>query len=98
MATPLPNATSHVTMPDFLNWANLATGNYFGILFLILIFAVTFFALKRFTTGRALMASSFVTLISSIILRAMGLVPAWILIIFAILFTGSTMYSLFAKD
>lgn len=98
MATPLPNATNSATFPEFLNWANTATGSYFGIFILALVFLVTFFALKRYTTGRALIAASAVSTMGGMLLRAMGLIPTWTLITFIILLVASTMYGIFADD
>ena len=76
---------------DFLTYTNYLTDGFLGAGFLIIIFMVSFLSTKTFTYERAFAFSSFLTMISAILLRFMSLINDWILSLTVILLVFSVI-------
>ena len=74
---------------DFIDYTNSMTGGFLGAGFLIIIFFVSFLSTKTFSYERAFGFSSFLTMISAVLLRFMNLINDWDLALFAILLVFS---------
>lgn len=93
------NVTDLVGMFEYLDVALTSSGlRLFGIGILILIFFVSFLASKVVSTERSLVFSSFLTMISAIILRTMSLITDTTLFVSVILFVVSFVYLLIERD
>ena len=90
---PLNNAT----ITDLMVTANNYSEGWFGIGTLISIFVISFFALKVFATDKAFSAAAFLTAISAIFFRIMGLVDGLTMCIF-ILFAGAGFIYLYTAE
>ena len=74
---------------DFLTYTNSLTNGFLGAGFLIIIFMVSFLSTKTFSYERAFGFSSFLTMISAILLRFLNLINDWILALTVILLVFS---------
>lgn len=67
------NLTNITGMENLLLFGNQETGSMFGPVILIILFVVTFFAMKdRFTTSRAFGGSAFLVFVASVFMRMVG--------------------------
>ena len=80
--SPSPENVSGMT--SLITWANDATGNMFGALFLFAIFFTLFFLMKDYDTSRAFGASSVITALIAVFFASAGLVQTKIGILFII--------------
>lgn len=93
------NVTDLVGMLGYMDSALTTSGvRVLGIGILVLIFFVSFLASKVVSAERSLVFSSFLTMISAIILRTMDLVADGTLFICVILFVISFAYLFVERD
>lgn len=59
---------------EFIKWENSITNFMLGNMIVFMIFIVFFIALKRFPTKSAFAAASFISMITAIFLRVLGIV------------------------
>lgn len=76
----------------FMQATNEMVGGLLGVGMLIMIGFVAFFSTKHYSTDRALGFSLFLTLISAIFLRFLGLINDAILFLVIILFIGAVIF------
>lgn len=93
-ATYFANMTNVTRLSQTISYVQSVTGDQFGNMLLVSIFAVVFFSLKSYTTERAATAASFMTFISAVMLSPIGLAGANQIIITAI-FTLITVFWLY---
>ena len=74
---------------DFLTYTNYLTNGFLGAGFLIIIFFVSFLSTKIYSYERAFGFSSFLTMISAVLLRFLNLINDWILALSVILLVFS---------
>jgi len=88
---PGNNMTSIVDLIDYVN--NITGGiGLFGIGMLIIIFFVSFLSTKAYTFSRAFGFASFLTMISGIFLRFLGLINDAVFFITVVLFVISLIF------
>jgi len=93
MATPFPYpGESILGIVSFLQYVNELCQGYLGVGILIIIGFVGFLTTKNYTTDRALSFSTFLTLISAILLRFLSLINDSVLLIVIIIFIISVIY------
>lgn len=98
MATPFPYPGNMTGMGDLLNYVavlvdtNSTIGGFFGIGILISIAVISFITSKAFSTDKAFAFSGFLTLLSTIILRFMGLITDIIMYAVIIMFSGIVIW------
>jgi len=83
------NATRFYHLFEF---ANTATGDWFGIAFVVLIWVVGFFSLKNYDTPRAFAFASTIAAVLSIFLRAASLIGNYVPALFIIMSAISVIY------
>lgn len=83
---PPSNVTGIV---DVFSYGNTVTGGLFGIALLLIVFVVSFVALKVYPTEKAMAASSFTTALTSYMLSAVSLVPNYAVLITTIMVIAS---------
>lgn len=99
MAIDVTNVTDIAGMFSYLDTALTSSGvRIFGIGILILIFFVTFLSARRVTAEKSLIFSSFLTMISAIILRTMELISDGTMFTCVIIFVGAFVYMLLERD
>jgi len=76
---------------DFLQYTNSMTEGFLGAGFLIIIFMVSFLSTKNYSYERAFAFSSFLTMISAVLLRFMQLINDWTLALSVILLVFSVI-------
>lgn len=75
MAVPFQYPSENVSnIIDFINYANYLTNGVMGIVFLIIIAVISFVVSKGFSNEKAFGFSGFLTLITAILFRFMGLI------------------------
>jgi len=79
---PMANVTG---FPEQFIYANTLTDNLFGIMILVLVFAVAFMHGSRDDTGRAFASASFICLLLSFFLGVLNLINGNIVIVFIVL-------------
>lgn len=67
------------------DYANTITNEYLGLLILMAFFVVIFISLKIYTTERAFVTASFLTMLIAILFRVMNFVSNKIVFLFVIL-------------
>lgn len=99
MSQPFPNVPDNVTgVVDLIRHAsvlvdtNAPIQGLFGLGILIVIGIVAFITSKTFATDKALAFSGFLTLLSAILLRFMGLISDGIMYAFVIIFTAIVIF------
>jgi hypothetical protein len=99
MANPFPDVPSNITgITDLIAHAsnlvntNSTIGGFFGVGILIAIAVVSFISAKTFSSEKAFSFSGFLTLLSAIILRFMGLISDGIMYFVVIAFTGIVIW------
>jgi hypothetical protein len=99
MSNPFPDVPNNITgISDLINHAsNLVNTNspisgFFGIGILIVIAVVSFISAKTFSSEKAFAFSGFLTVISAIILRFMGLISDGIMYVAVIAFTSIVIW------
>ena len=80
-----PNVTNVTAM---LAYANDVTGDKFGVLIPFMIFIVSYVAMSHHPPSKSILSAGFITLVLSVLLRMLGIVPDWIVIVLIIL-TGA---------
>ena len=83
---------------EFLNYTNSTTGGFLGIGILIIIGFVSFFATKSYTSERAMAFAGFITLISAILMRFIGLINDQTMFIVIVLFVLSVIFLMRERD
>ncbi len=86
MVTTLPSV-GNSTIIGLIQYINdVSTGGWLGLSLLLLFGLISFLALKSYITEKALVASSFITLLMSILLVGLGILEIhWVTVIFSIL-------------
>lgn len=80
--------TGNQTIADLMKTANMYSEGWLGLGLLIIIFAVTFFALRGYDVRKSFATSCLITSISAILLRVIGIVNDlvfWVCLILAII-------------
>lgn len=77
--------TNVTNMTGMLLYTNSVTNGYWGLLTLVVVFFVAFISLKVYTAPRALGGACFITLISTILFRILGLVNNTVLVVVVLL-------------
>lgn len=72
--------TNMTNVTGILSYISTVTNGWFGTMIAFAIFCVTFFALKIYSTSRAFAGASFITLITIIFFRVLGLVGDLVLV------------------
>jgi len=63
----------NITRPyELITYANTLTDNIFGVVMILMIFIVSFIAMKDYPTKSAFASSCFITTLLAILLRVMG--------------------------
>lgn len=75
---------------EFVQYTNTLVNGMLGMGILIIVFMVSFLSAKSYSYERAFGFSSFLTMISAILLRFMNLITDWMLSI-AIIMTGGAI-------
>ena|SRR3990167_9514476 len=73
MAYPLINGTRVIGIADYMN---LVANGWFWEMMILMIFIIMFINLKDYSTGRALLASSFLSTVLAMVLYWGGLISA----------------------
>lgn len=92
---PYPENVTNLT--GLLVYSNTVTSGWFVSLILLAIFSVAFFGLKVYSTHRAFASAGFITLITAIITRIMGLIPNLILITSIVICAVGVLWLWFAE-
>ena len=71
--------TNITSITDWMQWGNVITGNWYGIVLIVMIFVITYISLKDYPNKRAFAAAAFITGITTVLLRFIGLVDTWTL-------------------
>jgi len=93
MTTPFPYPGENILgIVSFMQYVNVLCKGFLGVGILIIIGFVSFLSTKNYTTDRALSFSTFLTLISAILLRFLELINDSILLIVVVIFILSVIY------
>jgi hypothetical protein len=99
MAVPFPSVPENITgIADLLNHAanlvntNSTIGGFFGVGLLIAIAVVSFMTAKTFSSEKAFAFSGFLTLLSAILLRFIGLISDGIMYFVVIAFAAIVIW------
>jgi len=93
VVTPFPYpGDSMLGIVTFLQYVNVLCKGFLGVGILIMIGIVSFLTTKQYTTDRALGFSSFLTLISAILLRILSLISDSVLFIVIIIYVLAMIY------
>ncbi len=84
---PIPNET--YTFVELFVYTNTLTGDIFGYLLLIAIFAISFISMSKFETSKAFASSMFLTTMSSYLLTLLGVVSSGAMIWCTVLLLAS---------
>ena len=77
---------------DWFVWAHQETGGFLGNILLLVLFGVMFISFKMFSTEAAILASSFISFILSILFYYLGIGSMGLIIFFGIaMFFGGFM-------
>lgn len=78
-------APSNITgLATFSSWVNSASEGWLGTLIVIALFVISFLSLKKYSTGRAIMASTFFTGVLSIFFYLIGMVSSNVVFLFVV--------------
>ncbi len=83
---------------DILLANNTFTGGVWGVVMVILIWAISFFSLKNYDSSRAFAYASTITAITSSIFFAMGLISSWVLALMIFFGALSVVYLFTTKS
>jgi len=98
MAIGLPNATTVTSMNSANTYLNSATGGIWGASLLFSIVFILFYVFQlRTSPGKALLASSFISTLVALLLRAMPIIEGWNLIAVVMLTLASAAYVVFME-
>lgn len=94
MALPFEWPSNNITgFVDFVNYVNHEmTSGFLGIAWLVAIFMVAFLSTSRYSVDRALGFSSFITMVSAIFLRTLGMINNTVLFITVVAMVGSILF------
>lgn len=92
-----PNATNFVEWMQYNNSVTCLGGEcWFGVAILIMLYVVVIVSLKQFDISEGMATAGFITSISAILLRVLGLVSSGVVIAFVMLAIIGVVY-LFIK-
>lgn len=80
------------TVYQLIDYANSQTGSVLIGLFTIAIFVILLMTLKRYDFGNALLATSFITTVISLLFGYIGLISFYFSLVYAIITAGTAMY------
>ena len=93
--TPYTMPSNVTSIEGLLSWGNGVTNNLLGSVFVFTLYTISFLALYKFGYRDAIIGSSFITLITSVMLFALNFVGSGILIVLVLLFAASMMWVIF---
>ena len=91
MVEYFPNATNITNWASVLQYDNTITGGFFGIAIVAALTFITFLALKGYPTRYAVVVSTFVAFVSSLLFSAVGIVTGYLIVVTAVAFIGAAV-------
>ena len=91
MAVPFSYPSNMSGLVSFFNYVDTLVGGFLGSAILIMIGLVAFLSTKHYSFERAFGFSSFLVMISAVLLRFLSLINDWILAFTIFLFVGALL-------
>jgi len=94
------NLTNISRPVDMLTTANSLTSNLFGSVVVLLVFIITFMylATKDRPFGYAFSISAYLTMLITVMMRVMSLIPDWVVYLSIIMTLGGVAFTVFSRD
>jgi len=89
------NVSGFSSMVDYVNYA---TNDFFGLVILVVLFFITFLALKMYPNDKAFVGASWMCFVASFLMLLMGWVGLMVVLLFVILLGISIVYSHFEGE